>query len=58
MQISEQFHCPCGPWHLTPTWLRFLGKPQYRRHLYAWPQIGGGWDGWEFSDTLSVTDAE
>lgn len=53
MKISETYRCPCGEWHPTPRWLQFFGKPPFRRALYAWPQIGGGWDGWEFTYTLS-----
>jgi hypothetical protein len=49
MTISEEYRQPCGEWHPTPKWLLWLGKPPYRRALYAWPQIGGGWDGWEYS---------
>lgn len=39
-----------GPWHPTPRWLRWLGKPQWRRSVYASMMIGGGWDGWDYSD--------
>lgn len=45
-----------GPWEPTPLWLRWLGKPPYRRNVYAAGMIGGGWDGWEFSYSLSSTD--
>lgn len=42
---------PRGEWHPTPGWLRILfGKPVYRRAVYAHWQIGGGWDGWEYSE--------
>lgn len=53
MQISEIHRCPCGEWHETPGWLRWLGRPSYRRALYAWPHIGGGWDGWEYAAFIS-----
>lgn len=49
MIISERYSSPCGDWEQTPAWLQWLGKPAYRRPLYAWPQIGGGFDGWEYS---------
>lgn len=42
-----------GPWHPTPGWLRWLGKPQWRRSVYASWMIGGGWDGWDYSDIRS-----
>lgn len=48
MTISETHHCPCGPWQPTPRWLCWFGKPRYRRALYAWWNIGGGFDGWEY----------
>lgn len=41
-----------GHWHPTPGWLRWLGKPQWRRAVYASAMIGGGWDGWDYSDEL------
>lgn len=34
----------------TPWVLRKLGWPPYRRPIYADWRIGGGWDGWEYSD--------
>lgn len=49
--ISEEYRQPCGDWHSTPQWLQWLGKPPYRRALYAWAQIGGGWDGWEYAQS-------
>lgn len=39
-----------GPWHKTPIWLRWLGRPHWRRAIYASPYIGGGWDDWEYSE--------
>ena len=53
MTISEVHHQPCGEWRVTPTWLQWLGKQPYRRALYAWAQIGGGWDGWEYGERPS-----
>jgi hypothetical protein len=35
-------------WKKTPWWARWLGK--YWRSVYAPWQIGGGWDGFEFSN--------
>jgi hypothetical protein len=40
-----------GPWFKTFWWLRLLGKPAWMRNTYASWMIGGGWDGWEFSET-------
>jgi hypothetical protein len=37
-------------WHHTPQWLRWLGKPKWRRQRYASWMIGGGRDGFEYSD--------
>jgi hypothetical protein len=51
MIISKAYSCPCGDWHPTPKWLKWFGKAPYRRALYAWPHIGGGWDGWEYALT-------
>lgn len=45
--ISEAYHCPCGDWQATPRWL--FWKPPFRRPLYAWWNIGGGFDGWEYA---------
>ena len=38
-------------WRVTPWWLRLLGKKKYMRDKFAPAMIGGGWDGWDFSDT-------
>ena len=48
MKTSETYKCPCGEWQETPQWLRWLGKPAFRRQLYAWWNIGGGLDGYEY----------
>lgn len=56
MTISETHHCPCGPWQPTPRWL--FWKPPYRRALYAWWNIGGGFDGWEYSVTSQSRGAQ
>jgi hypothetical protein len=47
MIISDRYSCPCGDWEATPRWL--FWKPPFRRPLYAWWNIGGGFDGWEYS---------
>jgi len=38
-----------GPWIPTPRWQQWLGYPAFRRSCYAAAMIGGGWDGWEFT---------
>jgi hypothetical protein len=58
MTTSETYRQPCGEWQPTPVWLQWLGKPAYRRALYAWPQIGGGWDGWEYASSLLSQDSQ
>ncbi len=37
-------------WKPSPWWLRPLGR--YVRSRYASMMIGGGWDGFEFTDNL------
>lgn len=44
--MSESF----SPWKPTPTWLRWLGFKPYYRSRYASLMIGGGWDGFEWSE--------
>lgn len=46
--MSETF----SKWRVTPWWLRLLGKPTWMRDRFASPMIGGGWDGWEFTDNI------
>ncbi|GEC56825.1 hypothetical protein ABIF38_005216 [Bradyrhizobium japonicum] len=54
--ISEMYRCPCGDWERTPAWL--FWKPPFRRALYAWWNIGGGFDGWEYSALVSSSGTE
>lgn len=46
-----------GPWRRTPFILRWIGFPEYRRSIYADWRIGGGWDGWEYTEALPSVDA-
>lgn len=39
-----------SPWRKTYWFLRLFGAPPIMRSRYAHPMIGGGWDGWEFSE--------
>lgn len=38
-----------GPWKPTPRWLRWFGKPAYRR-LWDWGHVGGCFAEWEYGD--------
>ena len=38
-----------GPWRARPWWV-FWRNERYRRSIYASAMIGGGWDGWEYSN--------
>lgn len=38
-----------GPWRQRPWWM-FWSRKRYVRSVYAPWNIGGGWDGWEYSD--------
>lgn len=39
-----------GPWKPTPSWLRWLGRPAYRR-LVEWSHVGGDFCEWEYGDS-------
>jgi hypothetical protein len=43
-----------GDWRRTPLLLRAVGLPEFRRPIYADIRIGGGVDGWEYSDRGEV----
>lgn len=38
-----------GTWRRTPWLLRIIGFPGYRRPIFANWRIGGGVDGWEYT---------
>lgn len=40
-----------GEWERTPRWLVWFGKPAMRRRRWASWMIGGGFDGWDYSQT-------
>jgi hypothetical protein len=41
-----------GPWRPRPWWM-FRSRAPYVRSVYAPANIGGGWDGFEFTYSLS-----
>lgn len=38
-----------GSWQVTPWFLRIAGYPPVRRKKFAAWNVGGGFDGWEYS---------
>lgn len=38
-----------GEWERTPFWLRWLGKPNYRRWMHI-AGVGGFFGNWEYGD--------
>jgi hypothetical protein len=44
-------------WRLRPWWM-FWRRERYVRSVYAPCNIGGGWDGWEFADSIKTGHQE